>query len=539
MTVPFGDIDELRALLDALCEESITDEQVRRLETLVLSHPEAEAYYVQFMSLQADLTGHFAARGLAAGGALPVRGQAAARRRSRRVLWGVLGGLGLAAAVLLAVFLWPRRPGQLVASGPPPEELDGTVAVLLHAPGAEWDETGRPPRASGPLPPGLLRLKSGLAHIEFYCGATVILEGPAEFHLRSRTEGFCASGKLRATVPPTAHGFTIGSPKLHLVDRGTEFGLAVGTDGQTEVHVFQGQVDLHDPNDGTQAPPHTALTTGQSVRLDKPGEIRPITPTPAAFQTAQDLTRRSEDRVRRRHRDWLAAGEALRRDPDLLVYYPFEAGQPWDRSLPDQAQARKQPRDGTLIGCAWVAGRWAGKQGLEFKRVSDRVRLYVPGEFASLTLAAWVRVDGLPNQNNSLMMSDGWDPGELHWQIGNDGTLILGVQSNPKRGFSYHAIGALTPDRFGQWLHLAVTYDQHAGQVTHYLDGKAVSHVPTQFDIPLRIGDAELGNWNIATHRNNHPVRFLNGCMDEFLMFSRALSEVEVARLYSQGRPPQ
>ena len=38
------------------------------------------------------------------------------------------------------------------------------------------------------MPPGLLRLKSGLAHIEFYCGATVILEGPAEFHLRSRTE---------------------------------------------------------------------------------------------------------------------------------------------------------------------------------------------------------------------------------------------------------------------------------------------------------------------------------------------------------------
>jgi hypothetical protein len=54
----------------------------------------------------------------------------------------------------------------------------------------------------------------------------------------------------------------------------------------------------------------------------------------------------------------------------------------------------------------------------------------------------------------------------------------------------------------------------------------------------LHIGDAELGNWNIATHRNNCPIRFLNGCMDEFMMFSRALDTEEIARLYEQGRPP-
>ena len=39
---PFQDLAELRALLDALCEESITPEQVGRLEELVLAHPEAE-----------------------------------------------------------------------------------------------------------------------------------------------------------------------------------------------------------------------------------------------------------------------------------------------------------------------------------------------------------------------------------------------------------------------------------------------------------------------------------------------------------------
>jgi alpha-2-macroglobulin-like protein len=55
MTQPFPDFDELQRLLDALCEESLTAEQAGRLEDLLLGHPEAEAYYVQYLALHADL----------------------------------------------------------------------------------------------------------------------------------------------------------------------------------------------------------------------------------------------------------------------------------------------------------------------------------------------------------------------------------------------------------------------------------------------------------------------------------------------------
>jgi hypothetical protein len=51
---------ELRPLLDALCEEAITPEQLRRLEELVLTNPEAEAEYIRAMSLQAALIAHVA-----------------------------------------------------------------------------------------------------------------------------------------------------------------------------------------------------------------------------------------------------------------------------------------------------------------------------------------------------------------------------------------------------------------------------------------------------------------------------------------------
>ncbi|VTU02728.1 a-macroglobulin complement component : TonB-dependent receptor OS=Hyalangium minutum GN=DB31_3602 PE=4 SV=1: A2M_N: A2M: Thiol-ester_cl: A2M_comp [Gemmataceae bacterium] len=53
-------VAELQTILDHLCEESVTPEQVQRLEQLVLSHPEAEAHYLRFMGFYADLIGHVA-----------------------------------------------------------------------------------------------------------------------------------------------------------------------------------------------------------------------------------------------------------------------------------------------------------------------------------------------------------------------------------------------------------------------------------------------------------------------------------------------
>ena len=55
--------------------------------------------------------------------------------------------------------------------------------------------------AGATLEPGWVRLKSGMVAIDFFSGARVLIEGPAEFELRSGTEAFCQSGRLRAEVP--------------------------------------------------------------------------------------------------------------------------------------------------------------------------------------------------------------------------------------------------------------------------------------------------------------------------------------------------
>jgi hypothetical protein len=547
VTPAFTQLDELRALVDALCEETIGPDQLRRLEELVLAHPEAEAFYVQRMSMHADLVRHF--RGLPEGAAATGRasGDAKAepgRRRWPRVVAVAAGLAGLAAAVVVAVGLWPRHPSVVQKpSDHPAEATDNTVAILLQTHQAEWDDTGLPTRPGSPLPPGRLVLKSGFAQIEFYSGATVILQGPAEFKLISRTEAYCARGKLRATVPAQAQGFTVGSPKFDLVDRGTEFGLDVGE--KTQVHVFEGKVDLYAPDADHKHAPRKELTTGQGMSLDGPDAGHAIPTNPGAFLTAAELADRAAKATRERQREWAAGRDALGADPSVRVYYTFEVDDPWARALPDLARGRGKPRDGTIVGCSWGAGRWAGKHGLEFKRVSDRVRLTVPGEFPSLTLAAWVRPDALPNLNHSLLMADGWDEGGPHWQIGSDGTIILGVKGPPGyesvekiKGPQYRAPNAISPERLGRWVHLAVVYDRDGGEVVHYVDGRPVAQLLMQADLPLRIGTAELGNWNPATFRTKSPVRNFTGCIDEFVLLARALTGEEVERLYLQGRPP-
>lgn len=532
------DESELRGLLDALVEGDIAPAQMQRLETLVLGRPEAEAYYVQYLSMVADLQRRLAPAQRSPWPTEPRERPASEARvdqpRARMPLLALIA-TGLAAALLLGLLgLW--RSTTAAPALEEPEPIDDSVAILVYTSGAEWEDTGMPTRTGTPLPPGRLSLKAGVAQIEFYSGATVILEGPAEFHLKSATQAYCARGKLRATVPPQAQGFAIGSPKVDLVDRGTEFGMSVGD--RTEVHVFRGMVELYDPAAATggQSSPARPVQEGAGVRRDGMGAYESIPVDSAAFVTAQDLAVRSEADTRRRQRDWRAAGGKLREDATLALYYPFESDGPWDRTLRDRS-ASAEPRYGAIVGCQWNTSRWPGKQGLEFKRVSDRVRLHVPGEFASLTLVAWVRVDALSNSFNSLMMADAWEEGGVHWHINAAGEISLGIQGPNKRGGTdYRTPRIYTPERLGQWAQLAVVYDAAERKVTHYVDGKPVRQDGLRFDVPLRIGDCELGNWNVGSRRDRQPIRNLSGCLDEFLLYKRALSAADIQRLYEMGR---
>ncbi len=528
-----NDFTELRTLLDALCEETITEAQMARLEEIVLADPEAEALYVQYMSMVAELQRHFGAR---RADRITERIQNTQTRPPlrirtwrRRLMVSFVGITAVAATILAVIFF--NTPGPSSVDPPPAEFTDSSVAVLAQVADAAWDDTGLATSVGSPLPPGRLRLKAGLARIEFYSGAIVILKGPAELELISADRARCVRGVLHASVPAQAVGFTIDTPGPQVVDRGTEFGVAVGDGAATEVHVFKGKVELHDPAAARE------LTTGQGLRCG-PHSADRIDADASRFVSAEQLAHRLETESQQRHQAWLAASRQWRADPNLLLYYSFDDEPSWRSTLHNQSAAFPAGRDGAVIGCQWVEGRWPGKRGLEFKRVGDRVRFHVPGTFDALTLLAWVRVDGLDRLYNSLMLTDGWEEGAPHWQIGKNGDIILGVQGPQRRnGHNYSTPVIFRPERLGQWVQLAVVFDRAARQVTHYVDGQAAARLPLRVDVALQIGNAEIGNWNMGVNRNSQPLRNFNGRCDEFLMFSRPLTDREIQQMYELGKP--
>jgi len=95
-----------------------------------------------------------------------------------------------------------------------------------------------------------LNLLEGMAKLRFDCGAEVILRGPAKLRIDSGMRCFLGSGELSAIVPEVAHGFTVDTPLGRVVDLGTAFGVNVEED--IEVQVFEGELELHPENHGSQ-----------------------------------------------------------------------------------------------------------------------------------------------------------------------------------------------------------------------------------------------------------------------------------------------
>ena len=91
---------------------------------------------------------------------------------------------------------------------------------------------------------GVLELEVGIVRLDFTNGAMVTLQGPATFEIIDGERTRLDSGILTASIPESAVGFEVFTPAMDVVDLGTAFGVSVGTDGETDVCVFEGEVEV-------------------------------------------------------------------------------------------------------------------------------------------------------------------------------------------------------------------------------------------------------------------------------------------------------
>ncbi len=327
-----------------------------------------------------------------------------------------------------------------------------------------------------------------MAEIEFFQGARLCIEGPAEIRLISAGEAFCQSGRFSAHVPPHARGFRLGTPRGDIVDLGTDFGLDLSS-AASELHVFNGEVELYQPQ--TQM---RKLTSGAAADLTQPSVTKALAANETAFAFRRELDARVTESHRQAFERWQRASANWQKDGDVRLWLNFQ-DESTSRSLRNSAIQGTDIAAGSIVGCSWTEGRWPGKRALQFRSLSDRVRFNVPGNYRQLTLTASLQLHGLNVRQSSICMSEGIGAGYLHWQVLHDGSLCLGVGDGSRRTGTnaepvlwqdYISPVVFTPERFGQWVHLAVVYDMAGNEVRFFLMANCsrVTRCPVRFRSP-------------------------------------------------------
>jgi hypothetical protein len=510
----------LDSLIHAKLDGEITPEQHVQLEALLRDDWQARRLYLELADQHARLLQQ------------PAVNTGRLKQPSvisRTVRWRTSALIASAAAiVLLAFIVWPRTTLDK-------EATSNGVAMVSQTLDAEFAQTSV--RSGDTIAPGKLTLNKGLAQIEFFSGATVLIEGATQIEILSAWEARCVSGRVRVQVPPAAKGFLMHAPEVKLEDLGTEFALNVN--GQdSAVHVFDGEVIAHTKD---KAP--ASLKVGMSLASTTAGV------SPQDFLPISELQGLIRQREQGRFQQWQAWSEGASKDPRLIAYYTFQHAPDdrWDRLVSNFADPQQKLRAGGAVGAQWTQGRWPGKEALEFKRPGDRLRLNLDGSYTALTLSAWVKVDSVDKKYNSLLLTDGYDNGEPHWQIYEDGSLMFSIIYRPDgitRGGDWNQIyfsePVFGPDSLGRWHHLAVSYDNQSGQVIQYFDGAEVGrevskqHQPGR---PITYGPCELGNWGLPTQGHPFPIRNLNGAIDEFAIYAAVLSGAEIQSIFENGNP--
>ena len=250
--------------------------EVERIEQEMLRSPRLRAEFLRATRLDAAL--HEQA----------TRRQVPPARKVIAFPWRRL--LAVAATVLFAAIIW-RWPRPVP---PAPGPLAAEVATLLDARDCQWAGGAVFP-VDGRLTEGAVHLKSGVALIEFDGGARMALKGPASLELIGPKGARLLRGNVTVRCEDGAEGFSLLTPTSTVIDLGTEFGVAVADDGETELGVLDGSVEVAGaPN---QSPATTrVLSAGEAMKLTASGADLVGTAKPADW--VRDYTSRAERDVK-------------------------------------------------------------------------------------------------------------------------------------------------------------------------------------------------------------------------------------------------
>ena len=283
--------DQILELADAQCSGIITESEMETLERLLTEHPEMREEYLNYVFLHIGLAGTAGSRMMPSHDVSVPEVQQKTRSAERSLFRRALVPAICLVACLCALGLYlffpvDQRQGApaLVAESRSQYYFDGNttppeeVATLHDAMQATWELLGKTPALTDHFQPGTVKLTSGNVAFAFSGGADISLASPALFGMERNNQGTLFSGSLSTNKTDSKAPFTLETPSVELIDRGTEYEVSVNAAAETFVHVLDGQLEVkpraHLPRffwnfDQTKEKPITDSITNSSVQAGK------------------------------------------------------------------------------------------------------------------------------------------------------------------------------------------------------------------------------------------------------------------------------
>jgi hypothetical protein len=207
-------------------------------------------------------------------------------------------------------------------------------------------------------------------------------------------------------------------------------------------------------------------------------------------------------------------------DPDLVIYYSFDEFT--DVVMDQSTRGHNGAVEGDVTpdpqGLYNGAARFANGAFLDLDGPS------IPPEHiptSAITLAAWAKCENTGGHHAIFNARAGDSTWLVHPELRSGGNFRWLLRSAGGTTMFDIGAGVVTWD---EWLHYAGTYDKAVSRGTLHINGVAVQSAN------VTAGAEIAGDWNQGARvgRNIDNARPFTGLMDEFCLFTRALSEAEI-----------
>ena len=285
----------LRELVLARCNDTLTEPGAEELSEILSTSKEARQEYLEFFAIHAQLKWEMEESSRA--DAIEVMpscdalllsqlDSAAFSSSHNRWLWWAM-----AACLFLAFcggsWAWLHAEGERQLAKDSAQVRDPQLSASIVgrvtplASQAEWS-FGRPDGESKEdvRQGDTLWLKQGSVELRLTSNTTAVLESPVIMQVVSVDRVRMIDGSIKVDVPKGAEGFVVESDSAEVIDLGTSFSVKVA-DGNTDLIVFKGKVDLKTTSDAKGAAGHPRDITkrfyaGEAVQVTKDGTLSRI-----------------------------------------------------------------------------------------------------------------------------------------------------------------------------------------------------------------------------------------------------------------------